>query len=320
MDNPVITVLMPAYNAARYIREAIMSVLQQSFQEFELLIVDDGSTDETAAIIQSFTDLRIRFLSQPHQGIATALNKGLQEARGEYIARFDADDICLPQRLEKQLDFLAKDTRYVLCGGNAEYISASGEHLFDYRCQGHTHEEIAAQLYDGCPFIHSAVMYRRDAVTQAGGYSIDAHNFEDYLLWIQLSRLGMYGNLDEQLIRVRFNSASSTIDEKWRGQRFRQLKKKIIRRGSITVSEGKELQSIILQQDTRRIKEGAYYALCGKKFLLNNHQPSRARTYFFKAIQVYPLRWDNYAFYVLSYFPYSLVNWLHRKNTKNPGL
>ncbi|MEO5564239.1 MAG: glycosyltransferase [Chitinophagaceae bacterium] len=314
MSTPVVTILMPAYNAAKYIKDAIQSVLVQSFTDFELLIVDDGSVDDTIAVIQSFTDPRIKFIQRSHNGIACALNTGLQEAKGQYIARFDADDICMPGRLEKQVAFLKADPGHVLCGGNAEYISEAGEHLFDFTCAGHAHEEIARQLYVYCPFIHSAVMYRKDAVMAAGGYSPHAHNFEDYLLWIQLSAYGRYANLNEQLIKVRFNPASVTIDEKWRGHRFRQLKKEIINRGSITAKEGTELLAIIQNQDTQKIKEGAYYALCGKKFLINNHQPSKARTYFFKAIYTHPLRLDNYAFYLLSYFPEHLISWLHRKN------
>jgi glycosyltransferase involved in cell wall biosynthesis len=312
MSTPMVTILMPAYNASKYISEAINSVIQQSFTDFELLVIDDGSADETAAIIHQFSDTRVRYLHQGHQGIAYALNKGLGEAKGRFIARFDADDVCMPNRLEKQVNFLASDDRYVLCGSDAEYISESGEHLFNFRCIGHTHEEIRAQLYVLCPFIHSSVMYRKEAVIAAGGYSPHAHNFEDYLLWIQLATFGRYVNLPEQLIRVRFNPASVTIDEKWRGNRFRQLKRKIILKGSITQAEGNELLSIIQNQNTQKIKKGAYYALCGKKFLVNNHQPSKARIYFSKAILTHPLRWDNYAFYVLSYFPQRVISWLYR--------
>jgi glycosyltransferase involved in cell wall biosynthesis len=312
MTPPVVTILMPAWNASRFIGEAIQSVLYQTFTDFELLVVDDGSTDDTASVIKQFTDTRIRYIYQSHQGIAYALNKGLEEAKGIFIARFDADDICMPYRLSLQVKFLLDDPRYVLCGGNAEYISESGEHLFNFTCIGHSHEEIEKLLHHNCPFIHSSVMYWKDAVMKAGGYSPHAHNFEDYLLWIKLSAHGRYANLDEQLIRVRFNPASVTIDEKWRGFRFRQLKKKIIKKGSVTPKEGEELLSIIKNQDTQKIKQGAYYALCGKKFLVNNHQPSKARTYFSKAIFTHPFRWDNYALYMLSYFPQPVISWLYR--------
>jgi glycosyltransferase involved in cell wall biosynthesis len=308
-----VTVLMPAYNAAKYIAEAVHSVLEQTYTDFELLIVNNGSADNTVDEIKRFTDPRIRVIEEDKNGIGYALNRGLMEATGEYIARFDADDICNPFRLEKQLQFLEKNPGHILCGSDAEYIAESGEHLFDFYCFGHTHEEIIQQLYVYCPFIHSSVMYRKEAVLKAGGYPADAHNFEDYLLWVQLAMQGKYCNLPERLLKVRFNPASVTIDEKWRGQRFRHLKKKIIRQGFVTTAEGEALLSIIKEQDTKKIKEGAYYALCGKKFLVNNHQPSRARNHLAKAIRIYPLRLDNYALFLLSYFPKNFIHWLHSK-------
>lgn len=313
--NPTITVLMPAYNVAAYIGEAIQSVLNQHFADFELVVVDDGSDDATAAFVEAFNDERIRLIRQEHQGVATALNNGLAQARGSYIARFDADDICLPDRLSRQLEFLTANPEYILCGGNAEYIAAGGEHLFNFYCQSQTHQEIIQQLSKSCPFIHSAVMYKKEPVLKAGGYTVAALNFEDYLLWIQLSSYGKFFNLPEQMIKVRFNPGSVTIDEKWRGRRFRRLKAAVIRSRSIDTKEGNQLANIIRKQDKRRIKEGAYYALCGKKYLVDNYQPQRARTHLSKAIRIYPFRWDNYALYCLSFFPASFIGWLHRKQS-----
>lgn len=312
---PAITVLMPAYNAAKYIGEAIQSVLEQTFRDFELLIVDNGSADNTVGIINQFNDARIKLIEEKKVGIAFALNKGLAEARAEYIARFDADDICEPARFRKQFDFLRANPGYIVCGSDAMYISENGEHLFNFRCTGHTHEEITKQLLAHCPFIHSSVMYRKEPILQAGGYPADAHNFEDHLLWVQVKDAGRYANLPERLIKIRFNPASVTIDEKWRGARFRQLKKKIISQGLVTSAEGEELLSILKNQDNRKVKEGAYYALCGKKFLFNNHWPSKARLHLAKAIRVHPLRFDNYALYMLSYFPKPFIAWLYRKSS-----
>ncbi len=314
MTNVKVTVLMPAYNAVKYIGEAIQSVLSQTFTDFELLIINNGSTDDTANEIRQFNDPRIRMIEEQQAGIGFALNKGLREAKGEYIARFDADDICSEDRLEKQVIFLQNNTGYILCGSDAEYIAENGEHLFYFRCIGHTHEEIMQQLYVYCPFIHSSVMYRKDAVVKAGRYSTDAHNFEDYLLWVRLVKYGKYCNLPERLLKVRFNPSSVTIDEKWRGLRFRRLKRKIIHQGYVTPAEGEKLLSIIREQDNKKIKEGAYYALCGKKFLVNNHQPVKARSHLARAIRIHPLRADNYAFFMLSYLPKPFINWLHSKS------
>src|SRR5205823_5408269 len=117
-DRPEITVLMPAFNAGKYIREAIKSVLQQSLANFELLIINDGSTDDTLSIALSFNDRRIVVVNKEHEGIAVALNTGLKLASAPYIARFDADNICMPDRLEKQVNFLHDHSDYVLVGSD----------------------------------------------------------------------------------------------------------------------------------------------------------------------------------------------------------
>jgi glycosyltransferase involved in cell wall biosynthesis len=309
---PAITVLMPAYNAARYIGEAIASVLQQTFTDFELLIVNDGSTDDTQDIINSFNDERIVVINQVNRGVADALNTGLKYARAPYIARFDADDICYPYRLEKQIRFLQDNPEYILVGSEVKYILENGDFLFDFHCIAYSHEQIMDKLYFYCPFVHPTVMYRKDAVMEAGGYPTHAHNFEDYLLWTTLAGTGKLCNLTESLIKYRLNSTSVTIDEKWRGRRFRELKREIVLRGTITAAEGNELLAIIKNQDVRHIKEAAYNALCGKKYLINNHRPEKARGHFVKAIRIYPLRLENYLLYALSYFPESFVAWLHK--------
>ena len=172
-----------------------------------------------------------------------------------------------------------------------------------------------AILYHHCPFIHSSVVYDKKAVMDAGGYSADAHNFEDYLLWTRLVGKGKFHNLDDQLIKVRFNPGSVTIDEKWRGERFRQLKRTIIRQGFVRPEEGIELKAIIEAQDMHHVKEGAYYALCGKKFLVDNHHPRKARSHLAQAIRVRPSRIDSYALYLLSYFPLPFIKWLHRQGS-----
>ena len=311
-----VTVLMPAYNVEKYIAEAIESVLQQSFSDFKLLIVNDGSTDNTEQIISSFTDERVILINQPHRGIASALNKGLSKANSIYIGRFDADDICFPTRLQEQVSFLDVHPDYVLVGSDAEYISEDGEHLFYFKCIGHTNEEIIQKIYSYCPFIHSSVMYRKYPVSNEGGYSLYAHNFEDYFLWMQIKKYGKFYNLPHQFIKVRFNPASITIDERWRGRIFRQMKRDIISKGSITEEEGAGLLAIIKNQDAHNIKEGSYYALCGKKLLLNNNQPKKARLFFSKAISNCPFRLDNYALYLLSFLPVFFINWLYQKKAR----
>ncbi|KAI9428489.1 hypothetical protein F5148DRAFT_1296827 [Russula earlei] len=131
---------------------------------------------------------------------------------------------------------------------------------------------------------------------------------EDYLLWIHISKAGKFHNLAQPLIKVRFNSASVTIDEKWRGKRFRTLKQGILERGMLSEAESAELLTIIRKQNSHKIKQGSYYAICGKKFLVNNYQPKKARQHLKKAIDIYPLRLDNYALLLASFFPYGYID------------
>ena len=117
---PKVTVLMPAYNAERYIADAISSVLEQTFADFELLIINDGSTDNTGRVIASFNDERIVLINQPNRGVSAALNVGLSHARAPNIARFDADDICYPDRLKIQYDFITSYPEYSIVGSAAD--------------------------------------------------------------------------------------------------------------------------------------------------------------------------------------------------------
>jgi len=311
MPEPKITVLMPAYNAGKYIGEAIASVLAQTFTDFELMIVNDGSTDDTLEAIGAFADERIVVIHQSNQGVAAALNKGLKYARAAYIARFDADDICYPQRLQTQYDFMLANPAYSIVGSEADYIDTHGEFLFTHQLAAYSSDQITALPFDVCPMIHSCVMYKKEAVVAAGGYNEHAYTFEDHFLWAGMLMTQKACNLPQALIKVRLNPESVTIDEKWHTQKFRSIKNTSLKTQRITADEGAELQQIGSRQYSPKNKQGAYYALCGKKFLLNNYQPQKARHHMARAIALQPLRLDNYLLYTISYLPQPFINWLH---------
>lgn len=311
--NPKITVLMPAFNAEKYIVTAINSVLAQTFSDFELLIINDGSTDTTEQIINSISDSRIRLINQTNQGIAAALNIGMLNARAELIARFDADDICKANRLEIQFQFLTLHPEYILVGSNADYINIHADFVFTCKMPAYTTEEILQLGIDKCPFIHSAVMFRKKNIIDAGAYNLLAYAFEDHLLWSKIIRQGKTCNLPEALIQVRLNPESVSIDEKWRTKRFHEIKSKTLLKGTITDSEGEELLQILQKQNTVEIKEGSYYSLLGKKYTWDNHQPQKARNYLSKAIRIHPGRMDSYFIVILSFFPKRFIYWFYKK-------
>lgn len=311
-ESPAITVLMPAYNAGSYIREAIVSVLGQSFTDFELLIVNDGSTDQTVDVIRQFNDPRVVVISQSNLGVAAALNNGLRHARAELIARFDADDVCYTNRLQLQYDFMQRHPEYQVVGSAADYMDVSGNYLFTQDPAGFSNKQLQQLNYSVCPFIHSTVLYKKQVVLDIGGYNELAYTFEDHFLWLDILKEQKACNLPEALIKVRLNPESVTIDEKWRPRKFLDIKYTALKKRSITIRDSERLHEIGREQYSHRIKHGSYYALCGKKFLLNNYQPQKARTNMAKAIGIHPLRLDNYILYTLSYLPEKLIAWLHK--------
>jgi len=310
-----VTVLMPAYNVEKYIREAIDSVLNQRFDGFELLIINDGSTDSTEEIIRGYGDPRIVLISQRNQGVSAALNTGLAHAKGKYIARFDADDVCYPDRLQNQYDFMEQQRGYVLVGSDADYMDREGGYLYRYRNIGHTNEEISERIFSYCPFVHSTVFYRRDIVRSLGGYNVKAHTFEDWLLWTQLIKKGKCLNFETPLISVRLNPESVTVDEKLRGKRFIELKKEIICSGRpITDEQENELVQILKSQNFGRFKRYSYCILIAKKYLWNNFQPSKSRRHSLEAIRLRPLQPMGYLLFLSSLAPERTLLYLHKKS------
>jgi len=302
-NDPKITVLMPAYNAGSYIAEAIASVLKQSFTDFELLIVNDGSTDDTVQVINSFNDKRIVLISQENKGIAAALNVGLKAARAPYIARFDADDVCYPNRLKMQYEFITTYPEYSVIGSAADYMDVKGHFIFTYHPEAHLNEEIQQLNYTVCPFIHSSVFYKKEIITNNGGYNEHAYTFEDHFLWVNILKHEKACNLSLPLIKVRLNPNSITIDEKWRTRQFRDIKYTTLKTRSISAAEGNKLLEIGQKQHSPKIREGAYYALLAKKFLWNNYQPAKARENLKAVLQLNRFDWKSYALFALTFMP-----------------
>lgn len=307
-----VTVLMPAYNAEKYITNAIYSVLSQTFTDFELLIVNDGSSDNTENLVRSFHDPRIVLINQNHAGIASALNTGLQKASAELIARFDADDICYPERLEKQYDFINKNHKYIIVGSAADYVDENGSYIFTCNPPAVSNNQIQILKKIACPFIHSSVLFKKGIVIQNGGYNTHAHSFEDHFLWASILDKGKAYNIPDPLLKVRLNPHSITINERCRTKQFRRIKSKALLQSSISEREGHELKKIIEGQNKRKIKKTAYYSLLAKKFLWNNYQPAKARQHLWKAIRFQPFQLTGYGLLILSCLSKQIINSLYR--------
>ena len=191
-ENPAVTVLMSVYNGARWLDEAITSVLNQTFTDFEFIIVDDGSTDQSSAIIRRFqqSDPRVVVISKPNTGLVDSLNCGTRQSHGKYIARMDADDICKPYRLQKQFAFLEAHPQITLVSGAMEYIDEEGN-IFGRTYPITSPVKIRKKILQaGNVIVYPAVMMRREVVVACGGYSNGMITAQDQHLWMKFLRKG----------------------------------------------------------------------------------------------------------------------------------
>jgi glycosyltransferase involved in cell wall biosynthesis len=209
---PRLTVLLPVHDAERFLPEAVESVLAQSFRDFELLAIDDGSRDASAEILGGFarSDRRVRVVHRPHQGLIATLNEGLALARGELIARMDADDVALPERFERQVAELDRDPALLCIGGAYQVIDDRGRRI-DAIHRPCDFDSILESLLSGISAVcHATATYRRSAVISAGRYDASSQLAEDYHLWLRLAEKGRLGNLPEEVLRVRLHERSES--------------------------------------------------------------------------------------------------------------
>jgi len=207
---PKISVLMPVYNAQRYLAEAVESILNQTFTDFEFLIINDGSTDRSLDILQHYArqDDRIRLTSRPNTGHVKALNEMLAQAKGDLIARMDADDIALPDRFAQQVNFLDRHPE-VVCVGGAHAIMDDAGRLLTWLKLPTTDQEIQQKVLAGHGSIcHPCAMIRREALWAIGGYDETLMPAEDIDLWLKLGEIGKLANLDQPILRYRVHTNS----------------------------------------------------------------------------------------------------------------
>ena len=208
--NVEISIIMPFYNAEAYLTECVESILNQTFQDFELLAIDDGSTDSSASIVKSFYDERIRLITLDHNFI-DSLNYDLKNSKGKYIARMDADDVMLPKRLEVQYAFMEENCDIDICGSWAEIFGNSSGVLQ----HASNHEAIVSSLILYCSMIHPTIMIRKSILEKLHLTYLDYACAEDYKLWADLALAGArFTNIPEVLLRYR--SSSDQVTNKYR--------------------------------------------------------------------------------------------------------
>lgn len=207
---PKVSVIMAVYNGGEYLRLAIESVLKQTYTDFEFIIINDGSTDKSFDVLTEYAlkDQRIRIISRENRGLVASLNEGIAEAKTPLIARMDADDICLPERLIEQVEFLYQH-KDIVCVGTAQIIiDDDGDELTSLNVPTGDREIQEKLLQGHCPLEHPSVMFRTDAVRALGAYRKDCEAAEDYDLWLRLGEIGKLANINKPLIKYRYLSSS----------------------------------------------------------------------------------------------------------------
>ena len=222
---PKVSVLLPVYNCATYLRHSITSILDQHFTDFELIVINDGSSDDSAKIIDEFSDPRLRVYHQTNQGLPKTLNRAISLSLGVYLARQDADDISLPTRLEKQVAFLDSHPKVALLGTWTQIIAEDKLTL-----RQHTHPcsnaELQMRLLFNNVFVHSSVMLRAKALDQIGFYSEEPTKYppEDYDLWLRIAAEFELANLPEALLHYReIPTSISRTQDSLIGERAKEM-------------------------------------------------------------------------------------------------
>ncbi len=239
---PLVSVVLPIYNGGPYLEASIRCMLDQTFTDFEFIIVDDGSTDGSADVVMRFSDPRIRFQRQTNQGLAATLNTAIGSARGKWIARQDQDDISVPERLAAQLSFLQRHPHIRLLGTWAKVVDSEGRTIGVHE-HPTTHGSIRFDLLIDNPFVHASTIFSKELWREVGGYDTDKRVFEDYDLWSRMVEHAEAANLPEHLVHYREVGTSISRTTADRNERVIEQRRRNFRRRhpSLTEEEARSL-------------------------------------------------------------------------------
>tara|TARA_B100000809_G_scaffold211332_1_gene214946 strand:+ start:5120 stop:6136 length:1017 start_codon:yes stop_codon:yes gene_type:complete len=244
MDRPLVSILLPVFNGAATLGEALDSVEAQTMGDFEIVVVDDGSTDDTPVVLARHNPARLRVISSPHVGLLQALNRGLSACRAPFIARLDADDICQPERLERQLAVMEQEPDVGVCGTQVEAFPvadvAEGFRIYvQWQNALLTDEDICREIFIESPIAHPSAMLRRHELIQLGAYQ-ERGWAEDYDLWLRYHAAGRrFAKVAAPLVRWREHGERATrTDSRYSIENFLRAKSHYLSRGPLASREG----------------------------------------------------------------------------------
>lgn len=289
---PAVSVVLPVYNGGRYLHKSIASVLSQTFRDFELIVVNDGSTDDSGKIVRDFAsnDARVILIERENRGLIDSLNEGLNASRGELVARMDADDVCRPNRFAMQLDYMQAHPECIALGSRIKLIDPDGLPIMEMGSALH-HEAIDADYMQGrCSFFHPTVMFRRAAAIKIGGYQKEFKHAEDVDFFLRLAEQGCLANLPDVLLEYRQHMQS--VGYAHAGIQTASTQAAVTaamrRRGSDIYANPTPFQGIVEEQSTGDVfRKWAWWSLAGRNL-------STARKHLINAFRVEPLARKNW--------------------------
>ncbi len=299
-QSPTVSVAMAVYNAECYVSEAIDSILNQTFTDFELLIIDDGSTDGSLKILQDYAakDDRISINHQENQGIFRTRNTLLHQSRGEFIAVMDADDIALPERLERQVAFLQQHQEVVCVGSSLDWIDEKGRFI-GHNPMPESDEELQRFMIGGISLMHHpTVMARRSVILQVGGYDDTFKTSGDLDLWLRMGEIGKLANIKESLTHYRLHSRSITS-----AKQKQQTKDSL--RACQKAWERRGLQGEFVRSSADHINQYEFWLRYAQQGI-NNSQYDVAHRCALRAVKINPLRQSGWKLLIRA-FIFSLI-------------
>lgn len=308
----VVSVVMSVYNDQACVSQAIKSILSQTFSEFELIIIDDGSTDNSAIEVMKFSDLRIRFFQQPNSGLAQALNFGITVANGKYIARQDSDDFSAPTRLEQQIKFLDTHPEIGLVGCNAVLIDEDGQILANtnYPTDNATLQAMLLDENSANPLNHGTVVFSRILALSVGGYRKEFSQSQDLDLWLRMAEKLEIANLPEPAYFWRLRRQSVNV-QGWNNQRDLGRLARLCARQRQSGQPEPELSLLSTRRNTiskinmllRKVETESEYNFRIALLLFNQNSMGESRSYLKKVMHRSPFHLYTWLIWILSLIP-----------------
>ena len=313
--NPLVSVLMSVYNGDPYLHEAIESIINQTFTDFEFIIINDGSTDKTSRIIKEYLqkDSRIVLIEQENMGLTKSLNKGIYYSKGKYIARQDVDDISLPNRLSKQIDFLENNNNIVMVGSYSYLFEENKKIIHSNNSIATNSIDLKKKLPHENQFNHGSVLFHKRTIKNIGGYREQFKYCQDYDLWLRVIHNYDVSNMTSYLYKQRLNLQSISFQKFEQQNQFKRLAQKYyyqrIRNDFDDLDKGdlEEIQNVInIQYDNNVIIKANYYFQIGVIMLAMNRK-KKARHNFILSIKM-RLKVKTVIFWSISFLSARIIN------------